>query len=100
MSDAAERDGAEVGATATGPRRSGRLPVIDPKRCTGCGRCVAVCRPHVLSLEVIQWEKVCVLHDPPGCTGCNQCAINCPFHAITMQHGQPPDELDPHAQPP
>ena len=28
------------------------LPVIDPARCTGCGWCVAVCPPHVLSLQV------------------------------------------------
>ena len=27
------------------------LPAIDPARCTACGRCVAVCAPHVLSLH-------------------------------------------------
>jgi ferredoxin len=67
------------------PRRSGRVPVIDPQRCTGCGRCVAVCAPRLLSLEVVRWEKLSVLHDPQRCTGCNQCAVNCPFHAITLQ---------------
>jgi len=76
------------------PRRTGKLPVIDPRRCTGCGRCVAVCRPHLLSLEVIAWEKVSVLHDPQRCTGCNQCAYNCPFHAITMCSPAPADRPD------
>ena len=69
----------------------GKLPVIDPVRCTGCGRCVAVCRPHLLSLEVFAWEKVCVLHEPQRCTSCNQCAATCPFHAITMQLAGPSD---------
>ena len=30
-----------------GPRKA--LPEINPDRCTGCGWCVAVCPPHVLS---------------------------------------------------
>jgi ferredoxin len=33
------------------------LPVIHKTRCTGCGWCVAVCPPHVLSLEVENWKK-------------------------------------------
>ncbi|HQD16194.1 MAG TPA: 4Fe-4S binding protein, partial [Ottowia sp.] len=33
----------------TAPRRGAGLPRIDPARCTGCGWCVAVCEPHVLS---------------------------------------------------
>ena len=28
------------------------LPAIDPGRCTGCGWCVGVCPPKVLSLQV------------------------------------------------
>ena len=60
------------------------LPVIHKTRCTGCGWCVAVCPPHVLSLEVEQWKKFSHLHDEPGCTGCAKCAVKCPFDAITM----------------
>lgn len=62
-----------------------RLPDIDPRRCTGCGRCVAACAPHVLSLEVVRWKKSAVLRDAGGCTGCRLCAVKCPFHAITMR---------------
>ena len=64
------------------------LPAIDPGRCTGCGWCVAVCAPHVLSLQV-QGEsgwgpKRSTLHDADGCTGCALCALRCPFDAIRM----------------
>lgn len=68
-----------------------RLPAIDPGRCTGCGRCVAVCPPHVLSLQRVGWDKHAVLDHPPGCTGCAACAVACPFHAITMRRPDPAD---------
>jgi ferredoxin len=67
------------------PSRSGRLPDIDTDRCTGCGRCVAACDLHLLSLEIVRWEKFAVLHEPDRCTGCSQCAVRCPFHVITMR---------------
>ncbi len=61
-----------------------RLPQVDPGRCTGCGRCVAVCPPHVLCLEPRGWEKTALLHDAAGCTGCSLCELRCPFGAIAM----------------
>lgn len=64
------------------------LPAIDTDRCTGCGWCVAVCAPHVLSLQVqgdTSWgPKRSALHDAAGCTGCALCAVRCPFDAIRM----------------
>lgn len=64
------------------------LPAIDTARCTGCGWCVAVCAPHVLSLQVqgdTAWgPKRSQLHDAAGCTGCALCAVRCPFDAIRM----------------
>ncbi|HMN92775.1 MAG TPA: 4Fe-4S binding protein [Hydrogenophaga sp.] len=66
------------------------LPVIDPTRCTGCGWCVAVCPPHVLSLQTLPgWQKKSTLHDEAGCTGCAKCAVRCPFDAITMRRPPP-----------
>lgn len=76
------------------PRRSRRLPAIDAGRCTGCGRCVAACEPHLLSLEVVQWKKFASLHDAPRCTGCSLCALRCPFDAIAMRPAaQAPDPV-------
>ena len=63
------------------------LPAIDPGRCTGCGWCVGVCPPKVLSLQVDAppWGRKCsVLHDAPACTGCALCVLRCPFDAIRM----------------
>lgn len=64
------------------------LPVIDPQRCTGCGRCISACPPHVLWLEVQgshNWGPKCsTLHDETHCTGCAKCALVCPFDAIEM----------------
>ena len=68
------------------PRKA--LPAINLDRCTGCGWCVAVCPPHVLSLQVQgdarYGPKRSVLHDAPDCTGCALCALRCPFDAIRM----------------
>ena len=70
---------------AQAPRRAQRLPDIDTQRCTGCGWCVAMCDPHLLSLEVVRWKKSAVLHEPERCTGCSACAVTCPLHAIAMR---------------
>ena len=78
-------DPAHRATEGAGHGAAARLPRIDPARCTGCGRCVAVCPPHVLSLEAVRWVKTAVLHAPQGCTGCSKCAVVCPFHAITMR---------------
>lgn len=72
-------------------RRTARaLPHIDTARCTGCGWCVAVCAPHVLSLHSADGHKASVLHEPAGCTGCALCAVRCPFGVIEMRR-RPPD---------
>jgi ferredoxin len=71
------------------PQARKALPVVDPDRCTGCGRCVAICPPHVLGLANEHpkgWgPKRAALHDEPGCTACAKCVVVCPFDAISMQ---------------
>lgn len=66
------------------------LPAIDPARCTACGRCVAVCAPHVLSLHPQGWVKTAALDDAQGCTGCAQCYVVCPFGAVRMVRASRP----------
>lgn len=63
------------------------LPQVNLSRCTGCGRCVAVCAPHALSLQTQGWKKFATLHNATGCTGCADCLRICPFHAIRMLKG-------------
>ena len=81
---------------AAAPRKA--LPAIHPDRCTGCGWCVAVCAPHVLSLQTetpSTWgPKRSTLHDAEGCTGCALCALRCPFDAIRMLRVKQPTAGD------
>lgn len=65
-------------------RLSRAIPAINLGRCTGCGWCVGVCPPHVLSLHGGKDGKVSVLDDADACTGCALCYVRCPFDAIRM----------------
>ena len=75
----------EAGRTVRRARTS--LPTVDTARCTGCGRCVAACHLHLLSLERQGWKKFSTLHESDRCTGCKACEVTCPFNAITMHFG-------------
>ena len=58
---------------------SGKLAIIDPVACTGCGRCAEVCRfEAVVAGDVYQV-------DPLACEGCAACFYQCPVEAIAMQ---------------
>ncbi|MBY0411824.1 MAG: 4Fe-4S binding protein [Burkholderiaceae bacterium] len=74
------------------------LAFIHTDRCTGCGWCVAVCPPHVLSLQVqgtAAWgPKRAQLHGAADCTGCALCAVRCPFDAIRMVRSSAIDATD------
>jgi ferredoxin len=69
-----------------------RKPDINTSRCTGCGWCVAVCPPGVLSLQLEGWRKHSVLHDEQGCTGCSLCERRCPFGVIAMVKAARPED--------
>ncbi len=74
------------------------MPRINPDRCTGCGWCVAVCPPHVLSLHALHAAgdgKTSVLDDAQACTGCALCAVRCPFDAIEMVRREHPAAAPP-----
>ena len=65
--------------------RSAQTPVINGSRCSGCGRCIAVCHLPMFSFETYAWKKTAVFDETAGaCNGCGKCEARCPVGAITM----------------
>lgn len=73
------------------------LPIINPKKCTGCGKCETVCPKKVIELIPIGMHvalncnskdkgvitrKLCSI----GCIGCGICVKNCTHGAIKIEN--------------
>ena len=56
-------------------------PVVDERRCTGCGDCVPVCPVDCLEMR----GRVPWLPRPIDCVSCTLCALVCPVDAIGME---------------
>lgn len=72
------------------------LPIIDDKRCNGCGRCVKACPRRLLELvpKVQKIYVACVspeVNELPNsncrvrCTACGLCTTHCPYNAIKIE---------------
>jgi MinD superfamily P-loop ATPase len=59
--------------------RGGKGAIVDPARCTACGRCAEVCRFGA----VVTGETYAV--DDVLCEGCAVCFYQCPAEAIRME---------------
>jgi MinD superfamily P-loop ATPase len=57
----------------------GQTATIATDLCTGCGRCMEVCR-----FDAIQQHNGCYSVDPTACEGCATCKTQCPNDAVTM----------------
>lgn len=61
------------------------LPMLDERRCTGCGDCVTICPTDCLAMAgELPW-----LPRPYDCIGCYACEIICPGDAIVLRKVQP-----------
>ena len=57
------------------------VPIIDQRRCDGCGICLQACAHQVLALRA----GVAVVARPEACTYDGLCAQICPQQAITLR---------------
>lgn len=67
---------------------SGIVAVVDDRRCTGCGLCVAVCAYEARRLD--EERRVAVVEEVL-CQGCGACAVACPSGAtrqLTLERRQ------------
>jgi MinD superfamily P-loop ATPase len=61
----------------------GQVAVIDPDKCTLCGRCYEVCR-----FEAVIPDDEAYRVDPLACEGCASCVYQCPETAIHSEEQQ------------
>lgn len=73
------------------------LPVINPEKCTACGKCVAACPKQVLEIAPMSKSVVISCHSRDkgadtkkkcqvGCIGCGICVRTCPVDAIKVEN--------------
>lgn len=55
------------------------MPIIDVRRCDGCGLCVGVC--HCNALAVV--DKIITIIATVDCDWCTDCELVCPTGAIS-----------------
>ena len=73
------------------------VAVVDKEKCKACGKCIAVCPKHLISLIPYSAKQVvaCSSADKGpitmkactvGCVGCGICVKNCPNEAVKVEN--------------
>jgi electron transport complex protein RnfB len=73
------------------------LPIINPEKCTSCGKCVAACPKQVIELAQMSKAVVISCHSRDkgadtkkkcqvGCIACGICVRTCPSDAIRVEN--------------
>lgn len=72
--------------------KGGMGAILDEERCTGCDKCIEVCRFDAISKKEGRGSKGqgsgdqgAVIIDSIACEGCQICALVCPVEAIQME---------------
>jgi hypothetical protein len=65
----------------------GDVPIVDPKKCTACGRCEDLCPGHAITVK-----KSAVI-DKTKCIACGECLAVCPSDAVGFQWLETPRGL-------
>lgn len=65
-----------------------RPPAVIPERCTGCGACVAACRPDAIHLEERSDGRKLAVVDSGSCALHGDCLRACPHGALWVPPGR------------
>ena len=58
-------------------------PIIDEKKCVGCGLCIATCQRNVFEFD--SKKNKLKVKNPYNCmVGCDNCSVYCPAEAISF----------------
>jgi anaerobic sulfite reductase subunit C len=57
---------------------------VNSGKCEGCGKCVKICRHHVLEMVTIENKKRAIANYINRCTGCGKCIVICPQRSIEI----------------
>ncbi len=66
----------------------GQIAIIDPDKCTLCGRCYEVCRFEAIVYDGSIPRDEAFRVDPLACEGCASCVYQCPEEAIHSEERQ------------
>jgi len=65
-------------------RAKSKVVRIVDNSCTGCGRCLKMCRRKALDTVEDETGKHIVVKEPDKCTGCGKCVAVCKFNTLEI----------------